>query len=191
MGCDKASLVIDGSPLISHVVHSLLLAGSESVLIRVRDVDDVARLSFLLAGVEVDWSLDDPAHPGMLHALRGSLEVGRDRGWDAVQLAAVDTPYVQPELFMGLTALMEGGCDAAVPTTLSAQDSASDGLEPLLACLRIEPALRALEALGADDLRVTKIFDALDSITVGPQLWSTWGVRERCFWNLNRPEDLK
>jgi molybdenum cofactor guanylyltransferase len=172
MGRDKALMVFEGRPLVARVVSRMRRAADPVVLAPGRR----GRLGDI-GYPEVD---DVPAGVGPLGGLVGGLEASPHH---LVAAAAVDMPFVSPELLTLLAALHEGE-DAIVPVT-------EDGTQPLHAVYAKSalPTLREASKEGRFVLR--ELLDGLLVRLVGEAEWRQADPSGRFALNVNRSEDLK
>ena len=207
MGQDKATLVLDGRPLLRWVTEALVEGGCERLVVSVRDEIQGAELDGLLAdwtarvGIEVDVVSDDPlmlfaeADDGgrsVRAALRSGLSWAAAHGAERVQLAPVDVAHLDPRL-VGLLA-EHAGTDVAVPRLRGARDGdrGAAGLEPLLAHGRAVSMLRGLVATAErGDRRLVAAWQEAGMVEVPPEVWVQAGIEAASFTNINTPEDFK
>ena len=129
MGGAKALAVLDGRPLVAHVLDALAAVTHEQVVVAKRD-------TALPPGLTVWIEPDTPRHPlaGVRHALRSAQG-------EAVLCCGVDLPRLDPAT---LRALLEGAGPAG------AVARAGGFLHPTVA-LWTHAALPVLEAFGPDE----------------------------------------
>jgi len=192
MGRDKATLKIGGAPLITQIVNKLKLAGCNKIIIQVKSNEQKETFSSLLSGIEIIWGFDDDEHGDVLEALKCALNLAKSKNWKVIQLVPIDTPYVSSKLFENMYGLLTKEIDVIIPSSNSSKNTPSEGLEPLLSCLKIEPVLsKILESIGDDDRRLAKILCEMDHKIITPTQWKKWGVNEKSFKNLNTPKDCE
>ena len=137
MGRDKALLEVDGEPCIARVAMALAEAGREPIRIAVANPEDVESYGAVIdSQLDVEWVLDAAPHSGPIEAL---VEAFEDPLVDSetLQLAPVDVPWVQADLFVSLEEALDSADALVMP---------SDGVwnHPLLALVRPELVLSRL-----------------------------------------------
>lgn len=134
IGGDKATVSLDGEPLLVHALRGLAAVARPVVIVAKRDT----ALPPLAEVADVWIEPDDPQHPlaGVVHALRQS-------GGRPVLAIAVDLPLLDEATLRQLCATDPDGAVAVVA-------SADGRLQPLCA-LYLPPALAALD--GFDPAR--------------------------------------
>jgi molybdopterin-guanine dinucleotide biosynthesis protein A len=192
MGQNKVILEIEGRPLIIHVLEALKKAGCESFLIQIKSKNDFELISPLISDYNVKWGYDKSKKYDVLQALRLALITTKKFKWECVQLAPIDTPFVSPKLFQGLSKLLQNDLEAVIPSSNLSKNTPSSGYEPLLSCLKVEPTIKQIDLISKNkDKRLAKLFDNLNHVIVEPKQWLAWGVTENSFKNLNYPTDLE
>jgi molybdopterin-guanine dinucleotide biosynthesis protein A len=111
MGAPKALLDWHGRPLAAHVADALL-AGAGAPVVAVAAPDQ--HVPPLPDGVEL--ARDRVAGEGPLRGVEAGLEAVGDRA-EAVFVASVDTPLLQPGFVRALLTALESGDDLLVPDT--------------------------------------------------------------------------
>jgi molybdopterin-guanine dinucleotide biosynthesis protein A len=165
IGGDKATVELDGRPLIAYPVAALAAVLAEVVVVA-REETVLPELT----GVGAVWI--EPAGPG--HPLAGIVHALRAAGGRAVLACAADLPLVGPELVRLVAESDPGGAPAVVPR-------AGGRLQPLFA-LYTPLALAGLATWEAD-APATEAVLALD-----PRILDV--EDEEAFLNVNAPEDL-
>ena len=137
MGRDKALLEVDGEPCIARVAMALAEAGREPIRIAVANPEDVESYGAVIdSQQDVEWVLDAAPHSGPIEAL---VEAFEDPLVDSetIQLAPVDVPWVQSDLFVSLEEALDSADALVMP---------SDGVwnHPLLALVRPDVVLSRL-----------------------------------------------
>ncbi len=192
MGKDKATLKINNLPLISHIVNKLKMAGCNEIILQIKSVEQKKKLKPFISNIEITWSLDEFENGDVLEALYSALKIAKEKGWEWAQLMPVDTPYVSPILFEKMPQLFNENIELIIPASKSSKNSPSNGLEPLLCCLKIVPALSKIsESLTKKDRRLGKIFSEMNHLIITPDKWKKWGINSGSFNNLNRPKDCE
>jgi molybdenum cofactor guanylyltransferase len=166
MGGDKATVELDGRPLLAYPVAALQAAVGEVAVVAKRET---ALPSGLDPRVRVWIEPDEPRHPlaGVLHALRQAP--GR-----ALIVLAGDLPLVDRQTLRALAEVDARGSAGILP-------SAGGRLHPL--CARYDPpALAGLERADFES-PAQRIAEQLGMRVLE---WPD----ERPFFNVNAPEDL-
>jgi molybdopterin-guanine dinucleotide biosynthesis protein A len=172
MGREKALVDFEGQPLILRVAERMARAADPVFLASATP----GRLG-LLDYAEVP---DVAANCGPLGGLVAGLEASPH---DLMAVAAVDMPYLSPELMEFLASLRQEE-DAVVPV-------GTTGLEPLHAVYAISaiPAMRRALAEGRYGLR--RLLEGLRVREVPSSEWSHRGVDPGFAFNINTPADLE
>jgi molybdopterin-guanine dinucleotide biosynthesis protein A len=170
MGRNKALIHVEGVPLVVRVAT------------RISRVADPVMLAPGREGrLDLDYQevADDPPGVGPLGGLIGGLAASPHH---LLAAAAVDMPFVSPELLRLLAGLHQGE-DAVVPVTDS-------GVEPLHAVYAKSalPGLR--EACGEGRFVMRAVLEGLRVRLVEEADWRQADPSGRFALNLNRPEDL-
>jgi len=170
MGQDKASLVLDGLPLLQRVVNIVQPLFAETIISVRQPRQDIA----------LPQVCDDPAHHGPLAGLAAGLERATTPWVFAV---ACDMPFIRPAVIEHLAACRSGS-QAVVPVVRGhAQPLAAFYARDCLRALQLllgssgQHSLRAL----LDRLRVCYM-DEAQLLAADPQL--------RSFFDLDTPEDV-
>jgi molybdopterin-guanine dinucleotide biosynthesis protein A len=167
MGAPKATVLLDGRPLLDHVAVHARAAGLTPVVVAKRD-------SMLPTSDLVRWhEPDDPRHPltGVVAALR--------RAAAPIVVVPVDLPHVAPGLLATL---------AAHPAPLVVVEAAGR-LHPLLG--RFDPIhADALEDAARVGAPVVRTVLRLDAVRIGEAEVARHGEPARILRNVNRPDDL-
>lgn len=167
MGASKATVSLDGRPLLDHVADAARAAGLTPVAV-------AKRTSALPPGDVPRWDEpDQPQHPltGVVAALR--------RAATPIVVVPVDLPRVAPGLLAAL---------AAHPARLAVVEAAGR-LHPLLG--RFDPAdADALEAAARAGAPVVGTVTALGAVRIGDDEVSRHGDPARILVNVNRRDDL-
>jgi molybdopterin-guanine dinucleotide biosynthesis protein A len=167
MGAPKATVLLDGRPLLDHVAAAARDAGLTPVVVAKRasrlPVNDVER-----------WDEpDEPQHPlaGVVAALR--------RADAPIVVVPVDLPHVAPGLLAAL---------AVHPAPLVVVEAAGR-LHPLLG--RFDPLhADALQDAARDGAPVVRTVLGLHAVRIGETAVARHGDPARILRNVNRPEDL-
>ncbi|MBS65682.1 MAG: hypothetical protein CMA93_05105 [Euryarchaeota archaeon] len=137
MGRDKALLEVDGEPCIARVAMALAEAGPEPIRIAVANPEDVESYGAVIdPQLDVEWVLDAEPHSGPIEALVEAFEDPLVES-ETIQLAPVDVPWVQSDLFVSLEEALDSADALVMP---------SDGVwnHPLLALVRPDVVLSRL-----------------------------------------------
>tara|TARA_A100001037_G_scaffold208405_1_gene186681 strand:+ start:1752 stop:2282 length:531 start_codon:yes stop_codon:yes gene_type:complete len=137
MGRDKALLEVDGEPCIARVAMALAEAGREPIRIAVANPEDVESYGAVIdPQLDVEWVLDAEPHSGPIEALVEAFEDPLVES-ETIQLAPVDVPWVQSDLFVSLEEALDSADALVMP---------SDGVwnHPLLALVRPDVVLSRL-----------------------------------------------
>ena len=165
MGRNKATMIVDGSPMIVHVAHALRNAGCTTIIVAIRDGFQRQEIHSALSHMtDVEYILDVDLERSAKSGLKSALRVCSERGIERVQLAPCDTPWIQGQVFKPV--MMPKG----------------KRLQPLLSLIDVAPVLSALEKVPMR----TSLTDTLRSVPneiVG-------FAEDRCFRNVNTPTDL-
>ena len=192
MGENKATLKINGIPLIIHVMDALKSAGCEKFLIQIKSKKDFAILNPLILNYNVNWSFDTSEKSNVLEAIHIALIKAKNLGWEFAQLCPIDTPYVSTKLFENINKLLKNNYDVIIPYSNSSINTPSNGLEPLLSCLNINSAINEFKIVaGKKRFKLVEIFKRMNNKIITPEEWGKWGVTEHTFKNLNYPHDYQ
>ena len=137
MGRDKGLLEVDGEPCIARVAMALAEAGREPIRIAVANPEDVESYGAVIdSQLDVEWVLDAEPHSGPIEALVEAFEDPLVES-ETIQLAPVDVPWVQSDLFVSLEEALDSADALVMP---------SDGVwnHPLLALVRPDVVLSRL-----------------------------------------------
>lgn len=167
MGAPKATVLLDGRPLLDHVAEAARAAGLTPVVVAKRTSElppsDVPR-----------WDEpDEPQHPlvGVVAALR--------RAAAPIVVVPVDLPRVAPGLLAAI---------AAHPARLAVVEAAGR-LHPLLG--RFDPAdADALEDAALAGAPVVRTVTALGAVRIGDDEVTRFGEPAQLLLNVNRRDDI-
>jgi molybdopterin-guanine dinucleotide biosynthesis protein A len=182
MGQDKASLTLQGKPLLQHVLDRVAPIVDQVVVVtrpwqllpRIDATDPVSRRPRPVIVVE-------DANPGSGPA--GGLQTGLSIATSFPALAvACDMPLLQPDLLSELLRIAPG-FSAVVPRHFGVA-------EPLCAaysstCL---PAIKT--RIGRGDLRMSNWLEDVHTCYLDEGAWQKFDPDGLSFFNLNTPEDL-
>ena len=135
MGRNKATMVVDGSPMIVRVAHALRDAGCQSIIVAVRDGFQRNEIMGALAHLTgVEYILDNDLERSAKSGLRSALRICAERGIERIQLAPCDMPWIRAEVF---ERLQSGTKPVMMPK--------GTHLQPLLSLVDVGVVLSALE----------------------------------------------
>lgn len=185
-GTDKTAQALGGVPVLVAVLESALrgldACGSPRRVVVVAPAGHPARDAVQgrdLRGARLVWTLEDPPDGGPVAGIAAALgaPTGPDGHGAAVAVVAGDAPFAGAALSRLVTALADGGHDAAVGV-----DGA--GRRQLLFCARREALVEALRPGpdGAPPRAVHRLLGALDVVEVP--------LTERESLDLDHPADL-
>lgn len=172
MGKNKATMIVEGDPMIVRVAHALRDAGCGLILVAVRDGHQRQEIMGALRHLtDVEYILDNDLERSAKSGLRSALRMCSDRGLERIQLAPCDMPWIDSRVFERL----QGGSRAVIMPR-------GEHLQPLLSLVDVEVALGALNRASIraslkNTLRTVpnQIIDFADNY---------------CFRNVNTPSDL-
>ena len=102
MGRDKAVVEIDGSAMIERAAISLATANLEPIRIAVAQPEDVEHYGSAIGpDLDIEWVLDSKTHAGPIDAIEEAL-LDPECEDELLQLATVDYPWVDSDLFVSL-----------------------------------------------------------------------------------------
>ena len=188
MGEDKSLIEIEGKQMILHIIEKLKNAGCKDILIQTKQ--NRGELKSILSNLDVMWNYDNSEEGDVLSAILSALIFAKSKNWYAVQLMPVDTPFISQELIKGLSNLLVGNLDVVLPSSNSKINTKFDSLEPLMACLKVESSIKIIQQkINNKDNSLSKIFSEMNCLIVDEKVWTTWGVSEKSFKNINYPKD--
>ncbi len=184
MGQDKLWLMLDGAPLIAHVVRRVLPFAAEILF----SANAAERFAALMRTLPVPARVIPDPFPGAgpLAGLHAGLSAARH---DWLLALAADMPFVNRTLLRHMIALAED-CDAVVPQT-SHPDAATPTWEPLHALYR-RTCLPAIERhLTAGDRRMVSFYDEVRVCSLAPDAVRRFDPDLLSFFNINTPDDWR
>jgi len=162
MGTDKATLVVDGLPLVEHVRRAIVDAGIDEIVIAgPGHVSDPEPAQGPMAGIVAGWSR--------------LCEIATDR-WDPVVVLACDLPGLDESTVRALLRRAPEHRHGAV-----AHDGARP--QPLVAAYRADALCEIARAFGEGERSVRRCFDGWDLGAVD--------VDASKVADADRPEDLR
>ena len=174
IGGDKATVELDGSPLISYPVGALRSAGLDVVL-ALRSGQE------MLAGLEdVSFVQDEFEGAGPLGGLHALLK------WMPSEWALVvscDQPFVRVNLLHGLLAHIERDADAIVART-------ADRIQPLPGLFRKTCLPFVEEALAKGEMSLRDLLHHFRLCELEGEEIDRLDLARSSFININTPEDL-
>ncbi len=171
MGCDKSLLPLGGRPLVLHVIEALAGLGSRARIITANP--ELGRI----AGLPLQGDLI--AGRGPLSGIHAALATAIEP-W--VFVAACDLPFLEAALVRGLADRCTDRLDAVVPCPGGAP-------VPVAALYRSTSARTCEEMLAEGKLAARALIDRLSVRGVDDGELSRLGLSDRCFLNVNTPED--
>lgn len=173
LGLDKASLLLGGKTLTRWVAEALAPVVGDCWLITNHPGPHLALGLPLVTDL---WPFQGPAG-----GLRTALFYSRTP-W--VLAAAVDNPFLVPELLAGLTARLAGTSRPAVVC------QSASGLEPFPGLFHVR-LLPSLTEFLKSQRRASLFVSKCRPLVIGPEEVMRLDPEGRSFFNLNTPEDLE
>ena len=172
MGRDKGLVLLQGKPMIEHVLGAVSALADE-VVVTTNAPAGYEYLGYPLVG-------DEEPGAGALPGLRTALRAATG---DLLIVVACDMPFLNVGLIRHQVALA-ATADVVVPRW-------EDRLQTMHAVYRREPVLAAVEnALTAGKKRMISFYDELQVRIVEPDDMAEFGDVGRSFFNVNTPEEL-
>ena len=172
MGKNKATMIVDGSPMIVSVAHALRDAGCQSILVAVRDGHQRQEImSALRHMTDVECILDNDLERSAKSGLRSALRECVERGIQRIQLAPCDTPWIDSQVF---ERLQKGSRAVMMPK--------GEYLQPLHSLIEVDVVLAALNRAS---MRAS-LKNTLQSVPNEIVRFAD----DSCFRNVNTPNDL-
>lgn len=171
MGRDKATIEVDGEPLVLRLARRLETVAGRVVIAS----GDGRRLG------DLPWEqvADVDAGAGPLAGIVAGLEAADT---PLVAVVAVDLPHADPRVHERLAGLWHG--EAAVLPLVH------DRVQPLHGVYATAAAVSLRRELAAGRRGVTHTLSVLGARVAGPAVWADLDPAGRFARNLNRPEDL-
>ena len=172
MGKNKATMIVEGDPMIVRVAHALRDAGCGLILVAVRDGHQRQEIMGALRHLtDVEYILDNDLERSAKSGLKSALRMCAEKEIQRIQLAPCDMPWIDPQVFERL----QGGSRAVIMPK-------SERLQPLLSLVDVKVVLAALNrAPMRASLKKTLR-------TVPNQIIEF--ADKGCFRNVNSPSDL-
>jgi molybdopterin-guanine dinucleotide biosynthesis protein A len=177
MGQEKGLVNLNGDPMISYVVNSMIDLVDEIVISvgkgRAGLYDEYSEIGF-------DIVEDRESGIGPLEGLRCAMSAARG---EYVLVAPCDTPFLKPGLCKLMLSKAEGK-DGAVPVVRGM-------FEPLHGAYKRATALKAFEeAIAGGKRRPADAYSKLDIVRVEEPDLRAVDPELESFWNLNGPQEL-
>ena len=172
MGKNKATMIVEGDPMIVRVAHALRDAGCQSIIVAVRDGHQRHEIMGALRHLtDVEYILDNDLERSAKSGLRSALRICAAKGIQRIQLAPCDTPWINSQVF---ERLQEGSRAVMMPK--------GEHLQPLLSLIDVDVVLSALDRapMRASLKRTLR--------SVPNQIIAF--ADNSCFRNVNAPDDL-
>ena len=135
MGRNKATMIVEGSPMIANVAHALRDGGCKSIIVAVRDGVQRQEIMGALSHLsDVQCILDNDLERSAKSGLKSALTQCAKMGIERIQLAPCDMPWINSQVF---ERLREGSRPVVMPR--------GGHLQPLLSLVDVNVALGALE----------------------------------------------
>ncbi len=135
MGRDKATMIVEGVPMIVRVAHALRDAGCQSILVAVRNGYQRREIMGVLSHLsDVQYILDNDLERSAKSGLRSALRECANMGIKRIQLTPCDVPWIRSQIF---ERLQEGRRPVMMPK--------GERLQPLLSLVDVNVVLSALE----------------------------------------------
>ena len=172
MGKNKATMIVEGDPMIVRVAHALRDAGCQSILVAVRDGHQRHEIMGALRHLtNVEYILDNDLERSAKSGLKSALRICADRGIQRIQLAPCDTPWIDSQVF---ERLQDGSQAVIMPK--------GERLQPLLSLVDVGVVLAALDRAPMRASLKNTLRTVPNEIIVFDD--------NRCFRNVNAPGDL-
>ena len=172
MGRNKATMIVEGDPMIVRVAHALRDAGCQSIIVAVRDGYQRHEIMGALRHLtDVEYILDNDLERSAKSGLRSALRICAAKGIQRIQLAPCDTPWINSQVF---ERLQEGSRAVMMPK--------GEQLQPLLSLIDVDVVLSALDRAP---MRAS-LKRPLQSVPNRIVDFAASG----CFRNVNAPDDL-
>lgn len=175
-GRDKASVEIDGTPLLLRM--QLLLATVVSKVNVIAAPNKYA--AFGVTGIADRWEGQGPL-AGIITALLATKEASGGAEWNLI--IGCDMPFLTGEWLAYLVErALASDADAVAPRS-------PQGLEPLCACWRTGAVAALQKTFDAGTRKITEAMKRLNVEVVDEADWKRFDSTGRLFWNMNTPAD--
>ncbi len=172
MGVNKATMIVEGVPMIVRIAHALRDGGCQSILVAVRDGFQREEIMGALAHLtDVECVLDNDLERSAKSGLKSALRICSERGISRIQVAPCDMPWISSQVF---ERLQKGSKPVMMPK--------GNQLQPLLSLVDVDVVL---SALNRSEMRES-LRNILRSV---PCEIIPFGKQD-CFRNVNSPSDL-
>ena len=172
MGLPKATMLVDGSPMIVHVAHALRDGGCTKLYIAVRDGHQRLELMSSLAHLtDVEFILDEGIERSAKVGLKSALKFCQSRNISRIQLAPCDVPWIEGYVFKRLRKETQ---TVIIPR--------SGHLQPLLSLVDVVAVLTAMRRSKRGD-SLKRILQSVPNIVIDFE-------KEDSFRNVNSPRDI-
>jgi molybdopterin-guanine dinucleotide biosynthesis protein A len=172
MGKNKATMIVEGDPMIVRVAHALRNAGCGLILVAVRDGHQRQEIMGALRHLtNVEYILDNDLERSAKSGLRSALRVCAEREIHRIQLAPCDMPWINPQMFERL----QSGSRAVIMPR-------GERLQPLLSLVDVGVVLAALDRAPMR-ASLKKTLRTVPNQIIGFD-------DNSCFRNVNSPSDL-
>ena len=197
MGEPKALVEIEGVPMIVRVMEALYESGIKKAISSFKNSEQANSVLNSLGSSRSEEGLlrikgsnlllktifDDELSQGGNSAVRGMsgpVFLADQLGWQTIQMAPCDVPFLDARLPPLLYSKLSGRKDCAAPLSNS-------GLEPLLICANTKPLNIALNDAS---LAAHEVIAKMKTVEVSYEEWGSIGITDRCFTNVNSKDDL-
>ena len=172
MGLPKATMLVDGFPMIVHVAHALRNGGCTKLYIAIRDGYQRLELMSSLAHLtDVEFILDDGVERSAKVGLKSALKFCQSRDISRIQLAPCDVPWIEGYIFKRLR---DESQTVIIPR--------AGQLQPLLSLVDVVAVLAAMRRSKRGDT-LKRILQSVPNIVVDFDV-------EGPFRNVNSPSDI-
>jgi molybdopterin-guanine dinucleotide biosynthesis protein A len=177
MGQEKGLVNLNGDPMVSYVVNSMLDLVDEIIISVAK-----GRAALYDEYSEIGFDIVEDNEPGF-GPIQGVVSAMRKMRGDYVLVGPCDTPFLKQEICKLVLSKAEGR-DGAVPMVKGMY-------EPLHGAYRKDTALKAFEEVLAKGAgRLVDVYDRLDIAKVEEDELRAVDPELDSFWNLNEPDDL-
>jgi len=172
MGKPKATMFVEGVPMVVRVAHALRDGGCTTLYVAVRDgLQRLELMSCLSHLTDVYFVLDNDVERSAKAGLKSALNACQSDGVTRIQLAPCDMPWINGEVFKRLR-----------NQTHSVVIPRSGQLQPLLSLVDVDLVVSALQTAKLRD-SLKRILRTIPNIVVDFH-------DDNIFRNVNSPDDL-